>query len=93
MPAERGAEKTKRHMGGLKDREGGESGAMKQYWKIEPEYGVPEGITSDCELFLPAQKGRAEQILKALNGLKVCTALVLLEKCKCALMQSTVDAD
>ena len=62
---------------------------MKKYWEVESTYGVP----TDKALFLPAQERRAEQILKAVEGLRICTALALLEQCKQAVLQSTVDVD
>lgn len=66
---------------------------MKDYRKIDQEYGMPIDSGSCGELFLPNQKERAEQILKAVEGLRICTALCLLEKCKEAVMQSVVDVD
>ncbi|MBE5056256.1 hypothetical protein INF37_09625 [Pseudoflavonifractor sp. DSM 107456] len=66
---------------------------MKQYWKLDEEYGVPSSMEECDELFLPAQKARAEQIMQALTGLHVCTALALLKKCEQAVLQSTVDGD
>lgn len=66
---------------------------MKDYRKIDLENGLPIGNGPTDALFLPAQKERAGQILKAVEGIPICTALCLLEKCKEALMQSTVDVD
>lgn len=66
---------------------------LKQYWKLNEEYGVPASMEERDKLFLPAQKARAEQIMQALAGLHVCTALALLKKCEQAVLQSTVDGD
>ncbi len=64
---------------------------MKKYFIVDKEFGVPS--VPESELFLPGQTERAAQILKAVEGLRVCTALCLLDQCKDALMQSTVDVD
>lgn len=75
-------------------RQGGEGVSdLKDYRKIEPEYGLPIDHGPNGELFLSEQKERAGQILKALEGLRICTALCLLDKCKDAVMQSVVDVD
>ena len=66
---------------------------MKDYRKVDLEHGIPIDSGPSGELFLPEQKERAEQILKALEGLRICTALCLLEKCRDAVMQSVVDVD
>ena len=66
---------------------------MKNYRKVDQEYGIPIDSGPNGALFLPEQKTRAEQILKAVEGLNICTALCLLEKCKEAVMQSTVNFD
>lgn len=66
---------------------------MKDYRKVDLEYGMPIDSGPSGELFLSEQKQRAEQILKALEGLRICTALCLLEKCRDAVMQSVVDVD
>ena len=65
---------------------------MKKYFKVDTEYGIPIDPTG-FPLFSAEQEKRAEQILKSVEGLRICTALCLLEKCKEALMQSTVDVD
>lgn len=64
---------------------------MKVYLQVDPEHGVPS--YPKRELFLPEQKEKAEQILKVVEGMRICTALCLLDKCKAALIQSTVDVD
>lgn len=66
---------------------------MKQYWKTDQEYRMPKDDGPYGKLFLPVQEERAEQILRAVEGLRICTALCLLEKCKDAVMQSVVDVD
>lgn len=46
------------------------------------------------ELFPEEQfKARAEQILKALSGLKTCSAIALLDRCKDAVMQLRFELD
>ena len=66
---------------------------MRDYKKVDREYGIPIDSGPGGDLFLLGQKERAGQILKAVEGLKICTALCLLEKCKEAVMQSVVDVD
>lgn len=62
---------------------------MREYWETDGQYGAP----TNRPLFLDVQKERAEQILKAVVGMRICSALALLEQCKIALLQSTVDVD
>lgn len=62
---------------------------MREYWETDERYGVP----TNQPLFLDVQQERAEQVLKAVEGMRICSALALLEQCKIALLQSTVDVD
>lgn len=62
---------------------------MRKFWEVTEKYGLPK----DQPLFLEVQEQRAEQILDALKGLRICTALALLDQCKQALLQSTVEVD
>lgn len=59
---------------------------MKKFYEIDPNTGmihIPER-----ELFPEAEfQARAEQILQALSGLKTCSAIALLDRCKDAVMQ------
>lgn len=63
---------------------------MKTYYGVDNQYGIPE---SCCKIFRKGEEERAAKILAALQGLPVCTALSLLDRCKDAVMQSTVDAN
>lgn len=47
----------------------------------------------ETPLFPDQVESRAEQIMKALDGLNVCSALRLLDLCKDAVMQYPINGD
>lgn len=59
---------------------------MQKFYELDHSTGmihIPEH-----ELFSEEQfKVRAEQIMKALSGLRTCSAIALLDRCKDAVMQ------
>lgn len=65
---------------------------MKKFYELDPSTGmihIPEHELFPEEEF----KARAEQILKVLSGLRTCSAIALLNRCKDAVMQSRFDLD
>ena len=62
----------------------------RKFYELDEESGCPE---SRIPLFHVQVEDRAEQILQALSGLKVCSALRLLDLCKDAVMQYPIKDD
>lgn len=58
-----------------------------KFYKLSIEQGE---LFTEHELFSNSEKERAETILKALEGMRIISAQVLLEKCKEAVMQCQV---
>lgn len=63
----------------------------RKFYVLDTETGIPTCL--ELPLFPSIVENRAEQILKALSGLKVCTALRLLDLCKDAVMQYPIKDD
>lgn len=64
---------------------------MREFFVLDQETGLVSYL--ELPLFPDHVKGRAEQILEALDGLKVCSALRLLDLCKDAVMQYPIKGD
>ena len=64
---------------------------MRKFFERDEETGMIS--FPETPLFPNHVEGRAEQIMKALDGLKVCSALRLLDLCKDAVMQCPVNGD
>lgn len=59
---------------------------MNKFYELDHSTGMI--AWPEHELFPEEEvKARAEQIMKALSGLRTCSALALLDRCKDAVMQ------
>lgn len=64
---------------------------MRDFFELDRETGLVSYL--ELPLFPDHVKGRAEQIMKALDGLRVCSALRMLDLCKDAVMQCPIRED
>lgn len=64
---------------------------MRKFYAFDHTTGSPE--YPEQSLFAVHEETRAEQILSALDGLRICSALALLDRCKDAIMQLPMKLD